>query len=209
MGVVKQYADIIEAKAKEMQENGNVNNSQVQEFLQLVTDIRKITDEIADDNSYINFATNTELKNRIISALNSGQLPYAGAIGEAFEDVLAFASMFGNEVTGKTIKDSLVGLTGKSSVKIDTKFFDKNFVNFDVLKTAFKGYKINENTSIEFESHNETQNKVDVIFDFQGQTYNISAKNYSLKGAQDAIHILSGASMLSLIQDENPNFINH
>ena len=210
VGVLKQYADIIEAKAEEMIGDGKVSNAKVQELINTAKEIRKLTDGIANDNKYISFTGKEELKNRIASALNSGSLPFAGAIGEAFEDVLAYASVFGKSIAGQTVKDALVGVSGRSRVLIDTSFLEKEFINFDLLKSYFSnGYQIDENTNITFKSNAETQNKVDVIFGYNGETYNISAKNYALRNSNDAIHILSGASMLSLIQNEPPDFVNH
>jgi len=54
-----------------------------------------------------------------------------------------------------------------------------------------------------------TQDKLDVAFEWKGDLLNISAKNYSLANSDAMIHLLSGSSLLYLISNENPDFVNH
>ena len=127
--------------------------------------------------------------------------------GDLFEYVIALAPYVSENMAKKELRDILdLKVLGKdrSKVKIN---FEKNFsktINFNSL--SFKGYSSDKYNKTMI-SYGASQDKVDVILDWEGYPYPISAKNVNL--SYPDIHILSGSSLLYLIQDENANFINH
>ena len=54
-----------------------------------------------------------------------------------------------------------------------------------------------------------SQDKTDIIFEWNDTNLAVSAKNYSLRQEDQMVHILSGSNLLYLISNEEPVMINH
>lgn len=174
-----------------------------------IEELERCLQDIENNNEYIeNITISDNLLNNINMALTAETLPMSLAIGDIFEDFLGVAQyvLSGkiDTVTDDLIKESIVGTSGKSVVTIDQSKFSSEFVKFDssgdLYVTDDLKYKIQSNV---------TQDKLDVIFDWNGDQLNITAKNYKLADSSSMIHLVSGTSLLYLIQNENPHFVNH
>lgn len=128
--------------------------------------------------------------------------------GTLFEYLIAAIPLVGSamaeEEIMKTIERAVVG-GDRQNVVIDLKDFG---TNLDYSQLNFSGYAIhpNQQTAVSFGT---SQGKIDVELNWNGQIIPVSAKNVKLKSKGTQIHILSGASLLSLLQDENVGFVNH
>jgi hypothetical protein len=69
-----------------------------------------------------------------------------------------------------------------------------------------KTWKLNEYSNLEMQM--ATQDKLDVILNWNGDAFNVTAKNYSLKEHRD-LRLVSGSPLLSFLNGEDSNFINH
>ena len=129
--------------------------------------------------------------------------------GTLFETMIALAPIMAGQ---KALKESnqllktIVGTTGKTSVQIDTSQFSSQINNWEsILKSH---YKKDINSSL-YVATKASQDKIDVNLVWNNKIVPISAKNINLQGAFN-IHLVTDASMLTMIQDENQNnFINH
>jgi hypothetical protein len=127
------------------------------------------------------------------------------AIGYVFELALStFSGQMKNEIrkiSTKAVNDAL-----KSSARsnpnikidlIDEKFFDEelfgNLINKNNKTNLGVWQMTPDGTGFEFSA--PTQDKLDVALSFDGEMYNISAKNYSNITKRD-IHIVQGSSLL-------------
>lgn len=103
----------------------------------------------------------------------------------------------------KRLSKSVVG-GDRTKVKIDFQnFTDK----IDYEKLSLSHYIVSGDKKFAI-SYGTSQGKIDINLEWEGQTIPISAKNVNLKGPNE-VHILSGASFLTLIQDADPVFANH
>lgn len=178
--------------------------------------LEKTIDEIQsflNQNSEQQFSItqNTKNVNDLIKNINTAimveSLPDNSARGDLGELFLVYANALLegqiDENTEKLLDDSFkkahwVG-EKKSKVEIDWTKFDP---------TINKYLKLTPESSINFSS-NETKDKLDVIFSWENEKLRISMKNYQLKDNSASIHLVQGTSLLYLIQNENPDFVNH
>lgn len=135
--------------------------------------------------------------------------------GTAFEDIIA-AALFpvGCNQINATFKNmqadiekaAEVGQHGSYAV-INSVHFDSDFVNFKE-RLGNNEFKINNDSQI---TVNSSQDKIDVIVqwnNYKGTQIElpISAKNYA---SDNDIAAVTGTSLLFLLQDEQPEIINH
>ena len=163
------------------------------------------------------------LKNDLVAAdlipqinrvLKMQSLPWNKAIGDVFEYWLALASQYADglaEVESDKIIEQCVKGTSKSGIQISFDKFSSDYVDIDQIANSgvFKqGWqRIDDSNSFMFDK--PIQNKLDVLFKWDGDELRISAKNYKLADSGKLIHLVSGTSLLYLIQAENVDFINH
>lgn len=173
--------------------------------------------ETYKDKMVFNVRTDTDVQN-LIKELN--EFAYSSALGAAaMQKGYLFEYLIGTipAVLGKkadeisyeeiqaAIEKSSIGKTGVSKVTIDTSKFFKGVKWAEILNNYTP---IGENRVI-YESQHASQDKVDISFSLNEQDiYQISAKNINPYSGKD-IHLVSGASLLAMIQDQNENFINH
>lgn len=202
----------------------NKQDVSMNDINQLNSTIKRVQDyiKICQQNSIVkinNLSSNDQAKDiiaQINNTLQIASLPWGPAIGEVFEDFLAMAAIYAqgksDQITDSLIKDILVGSTGRSKVSIQLDKFDSKFVDAELLKQskAFsnKQRSINQFTNYEI-NLGTTQDKLDVNIVWNGDNLKISAKNYKLKDNSSLIHLVSGTSLLYMIQNENVDFINH
>ena len=173
------------------------------------TSINKLKNQRIDLNS------NTQ---NLITTINSILKTYAAvpAInlqkGDLFEYAIALAPAVAKINVGENIDEYMKQLEkqvsggDRSRVVID---FDKN--NFtehlNLKQLEMKGYVVSESTKTAY-SYGTSQEKIDVNLQWEGENLAISAKNVNLQSPM-GVHILSGSSLLYLLQDENEDFVNH
>lgn len=159
-----------------------------------------------------------EKSQNLITTINSVLKAYAAtpAInlqkGDLFEYAIALAPAVAKINAGTNIEEYMQQLEkqvsggDRSRVVID---FDKN--NFtehlNLKQLEMKGYVVSEGTKTAY-SYGTSQEKIDVRLEWEGENLTISAKNVNLNSPM-GIHILSGSSLLYLLQDENTDFVNH
>lgn len=112
--------------------------------------------------------------------------------GTFFEHLIAYAPMVAQNEVNKII-GTVVGDQGEI-VKIDKQRFDSKYITKQLAKDVFETTKF-------------SQGKVDVQMTWNNKDINISAKNVNLKNRY--VQLLSNSSLLNLLQEEDPNFINH
>ena len=75
------------------------------------------------------------------------------------------------------------------------------------------GYDVDQNYNAMIKRIHESQQKVDVSFEYKGEKVNISAKNVALgknwSHLSKAITVTNGNPLLDLLQDESSDFVNH
>lgn len=157
--------------------------------------------------------------NNLITQINTLMKAYAAAPainlqkGDLFEYVLALAPAIARVKAGESLKETIEELKNtvaggdRSKITID---FDKNEFtqDLDMSSLDMKNYVIHSTTGRTAISYGTSQEKIDIQLSWEGKIIPVSAKNVNFKSGND-IHILSGSSFLYLIQDEDPNFINH
>lgn len=125
--------------------------------------------------------------------------------GNLFEYFIAYLPLFSlregsDEINRQLEKIQTAGST-REDVKINPNYFMNGLISDSEQKTSF------DNGCLKI-SPKKSQGKVDVYLTWQGQALKISAKNVRLKDNY-FIHILSGSSLLYLIQELDSNFVNH
>ena len=132
--------------------------------------------------------------------------------GDLFEMVIAYAPTLVENVAEQHLNDVLksldqqvVGTTGRSGVEINLDFFSG-----DIGKNlSLNKYNLKVDTDNILISTLCSQEKIDVNMIWEtDRVIPVSAKNVNLSSGYN-VHILSGSSLLYLIQDENPDFVNH
>lgn len=179
----------------------------LQNYLNSVKDTTK--KEIKIDKS------NISLFDDINTVLKFQSLPYAMAIGDIFEIWLALASDYAGgravDLADEFVEKNLIKGSSRSTPIISLNNFSDEYVSAKKLMESgvfSKGWqRIDENNS--FQMTAPTQDKLDVVFEWNGDTLNVSAKNYSLNSSSSMIHLVSGTSLLYLISNENADFVNH
>ncbi len=147
----------------------------------------------------------------VVKALNKIIAKTSGSAnlqkGTLFEYMIAIAPLVCKKTTVDNLenffKNSVVGTTGKSAVSIDSSKFFEGVKLGDILKN----YQQQVNNHL-YVSNSVSQDKVDVIMQWNGKQIPISAKNINLRSGKD-IHLVSGASLLAMVADLNQNYMNH
>ena len=203
---VNKLIEIIDKKAK-VESNGDALSLECKRLARLA---RQIKDRIDDDlkkDGWVYGLTNSKkilTDDQIIKYLNSLIETYAAhpAInlqkGTAFEAMIAMAPYVAQgmaaEEAAKQIKGSLT-----EEVIIEPSNFSSDYVSFNGFNND---YNIKTTGSI-------SQGKVDVELTWNNKIAKISAKNVNLGNPYAQIHILSGSSLMFLIQDMDHDYVNH
>lgn len=130
--------------------------------------------------------------------------------GDLFEEVIYLAPAVARLSAGERMQDILGSLGGgvvggaRTKVEINLKEFTGDL---DYGALNFKGSAVSE-THQAAVSFGASQDKVDVNLEWNGNVIPISAKNVNLSSSF-GVHILSGSSLLYLIQDEGNDFVTH
>lgn len=166
-------------------------------------------------NKLLNIADNKSLIDKINEALDTFILKPANLNlrrGDFFEYVIAVAPLVARneamqvstEMIENMIKESVVGTSSRYKIEFDKKYFS-DMVNFEELN--FQNYN---NSDGILTSYLTSQGKIDVELQWTGNNnYHISAKNINFKNKIADIHLVSGSSMLYMIQNSDPIFVNH
>ena len=147
----------------------------------------------------------------VLAAINRLAAKSKGAAGlqkgTLFEYMIAVAPLVGQGGGLKRLQEAIshvVGTTGKSKVTFDPNDFAPAVNLQKVLGNSYK-YDANENL---YSTTIAAQDKVDVELTFNEKSVGVSAKNVNLQSGFD-IHLLSGASMLSLLASIGSDYANH
>ena len=139
------------------------------------------------------------------------------AIGYIFELALAaFSGQVSNsvgQISADLVNKAMQGAARSNPTLridlIDKTYFDEELFGREINRGATNlgvWQRTEDGTAFQFTA--PTQDKLDVALSFDGEMYNITAKNYANILQRD-IHIVSGTSLLSLILDDDVDFINH
>lgn len=127
--------------------------------------------------------------------------------GNLFEYAAALVPAVGKSLAQtemqKILKSSVLG-DKRSHIELNGDFFSDK-IALDKLKMNRWKYDLGQNAMV---SHGTSQEKIDVLVDWKGKKVAMSAKNINFAKGYD-IHLVSGSPLLYLVQDENPDFINH
>lgn len=112
--------------------------------------------------------------------------------GRLFEHLIRYAPKVLDQSADAAIGQLIGNITGDVSYNMEA---------FDSYYTA------HNNINGVLTTTHASQGKIDVTIDWQGQELNISAKNVNLE--KDWIRLVTGSSLLYLLQDEDSQFVNH
>lgn len=122
--------------------------------------------------------------------------------GEVFEFLIPYIQGVSNGIAIEKITEQMnsLKLGGKrEDVKINPDFFIKEITENGEIEEI----KIDDLTI------KQSQGKVDVIVDINGQSVGASVKNVNLSKDNSWIHTVSGSNLLFFLQDIAPDFVNH
>lgn len=123
--------------------------------------------------------------------------PYNLAQGTLFEYAIAVLPEVANKQARFSIGEALKRVKGAETEPV--KFNERKFTSLyrtGELKSALEETKV-------------SQGKVDVQLTWNNKDLKISAKNIRVRDVSSNIHILSGSSLLYLLQDVDDVFVNH
>ena len=215
-------------RALEIARNEIVNVKDKNELSKKITKIYRDLSAILSDGKRLQEVTNLRLKGtlpgqygrvpfekgeNLITEINSLIKQYAAvpAInlqkGDLFEYAAALAPAIGKVNAQNALYETLSkGIVGGSRSKVEINFGEFFTDRLDLNNLIMQNYTINENgTAVSWGS---SQDKIDINVQWENKIIPMSAKNVNLKSGYN-VHILSGSSLLYLIQDEDSNFINH
>lgn len=185
-----------------------------------LTELKNTKLEGMTNNKLISINSLGENEDNLITKINTLMKAYAAtpAInlqkGTLFEYVIALAPAIARVNAGENLEDVLNELkqsvVGDARSQIEINFDKNDFTkDIDINQLSLKNYAVSDGiggrTAI---AYNASQEKIDIILSWNGKYIPISAKNIKLNSGYD-VHILSGSSLLYLIQDESPDFVNH
>lgn len=128
--------------------------------------------------------------------------------GEFWEYVIALSPYIGAEYLGKSLDDFAANKMGdaRSSKMIKLNNFAKDI---DISKIfGVKGWTLDDGGQVALTT-GKSQDKVDVeLYIKEGKSISVSAKNVNLASGYD-VHLVTNTSLLYLLQDEDPEYINH
>lgn len=164
-----------------------------------------------------NLKDSTNLIETVNSALRATMYNNA-AVGYVFE--LALATFSGQvsdkagQISADLVNEAMQGAARSNPLisiqEIDKTFFDEELFGGLINRNAQSNLGVWQRTpdGTGFQFTAPTQDKLDVALSFDGEMYNITAKNYANILARD-IHIVSGTPLLSMLLGNDPNFVNH
>lgn len=211
---IKQYIYSIERSVKKMNSNG-ANTSDILEFNQAIDALNMLSQQVDDKTGLVNLKNipaSESILNQINRVLNRLSFPTPLATGSALEYFLAAAGNYANEranIEADKLVDGLVskvvGQEGSAAI-INASQFSEYVDVKELANLVSETWQLNNDTNLEMKL--ATQDKLDVILNWRGDTYNVTAKNYMLKDHK-MVTLVSGAPLLTFINGENPDFINH
>lgn len=212
---IKQYIFSLENNIKNMGKKGKASNEEIAQFNKAIDGLNQLLKQENKENGSIDLRSIPESKsildevNRVLKKIT---LPSYLATGSALEHFLAAAANYVDErakIEGDKLVDQslskVVGQLGSASTISINQFSDYVDVN-ELQKLVSKTWKLNEHSQLEM--HMATQDKLDVVMNWQGDQYNITAKNYYLNEHRN-LRLVSGSPLISFINGENPDFVNH
>ena len=135
--------------------------------------------------------------------------------GDLFEDIVALIPIKAQELAVESIDAAVknaVYTNVRGGVRSKVSYNADNFIKGMTTKGNI-GYDSVENYNSMIKRVHESQQKVDVSFEYNGQTVNVSAKNLALgknwSQLGKPITLSNGNPLLNLLQDENSDFVNH
>lgn len=203
---VNKLMEIIAKQAK-VESNGKVLSLECKKLARLAKQVQDRMDGNLKKNGWVYGLTTSKnilTDEQVIKYLNSLIETYAAhpAInlqkGTAFEAMIAMAPFvaqgMATEEATKQIKGSV-----KEQVIIEPSNFSSDYIS---INGPDNNYTIKTSGSV-------AQGKVDVELTWNNKITKISAKNVNLGNPYAQIHILSGSSLMYLIQDMDHDYVNH
>lgn len=219
-------------RAIEQARNNLINSKEKQELTQRINNIYQQLNMIITDGKKIGHIT--KLKNTsveqltgyhridtqkgskgasLVQEINTLLKTYASAPainlqkGDLFEYAAALAPAIAKNNAQTVIMDELKkGVVGGSRSKTVINFGEFFTDQINLKNLIMKNYSIsNHGTTV---SYGSSQDKIDINVQWDGQIIPMSAKNVNLKSGFN-VHIVTGTSLLYLLQDEPSDFVNH
>lgn len=144
--------------------------------------------------------------NSIIPGLIGGPSTVHGEYAEAMVVIMNYLATKGAIASSNELLKALeTGVRGqdRSAKALDLSLFDESFVDVKM----FNNSQMKTQDGVTFRT-TETQDKVDVILEFDNLDIPASVKNYNMANVNTDVHLLSGRSVLMLVQ-QYPLFLNH
>lgn len=195
--------------------------AKIEQAKQAITDaLDKLAQMNIGADAQVTIGKNLEHSEDLIATVNNAlraTMYNNAAVGYIFE--LALAAFSGQmsdrvgEIAADTVNAAMQGAV-RSNPNIRIDLIDKHFFDEELFGREINRGRTNlgvwqrteDGTAFQFTA--PTQDKLDVALSFDGEMYNITAKNYANITQRD-IHIVSGTSLLSMILDDDVDFINH
>ena len=212
---IEQYVQSIENTVKRMVNKGDASDADILEFNQAIDALNFLSQQIDDKTGIVNLSAIPEsesILNQVNRVLKRVSFPTPLATGSALEYFLAAAGNYANERAAieadKIVDDMIskvVGQEGSAAIISSGQFSE--FVDVKELASLVsETWQLNSNTDLQMKV--ASQDKLDVILNWNGDTFNVTAKNYMLKDHK-MVTLVTGAPLLSFINGEKPEFINH
>ena len=203
---VNKLMEIIAKQAK-VESNGKVLSLECKKLARLAKQVQDRMDGNLKKNGWIYGLTaskNILTDEQVIKYLNSLIETYAAhpAInlqkGTAFEAMIAMAPFVAQGMAAEEAAKQIKGNV-KEQVTIEPSNFSSDYIS---INGPDNNYTIRTSGSV-------AQGKVDVKLIWNNKITKISAKNVNLGNPYAQIHILSGSSLMYLIQDMDHDYVNH
>lgn len=191
----------------------NIGINQIKNFLGCESSIeaKQFLEKLRLKNELISNEKAKSIIDNINKAVNLAKGLSNYVKGEMFQLLIAISQLKKEELTReniqKAIEECWVG-NKKTGVYLKS----TNFAKGTDLSSSFKGpgQKVIYGPNGEIESYvsGYSSDKIDVIYNYKGKPYNASLKNVNLY-AYPYISLVTGASLLALMQSMDYDFVNH
>ena len=196
-------------------DDGSLTNKKRAKLLEIQNKLNSLyLESLAAGKKSINVKGNKDFVNALNYALGTGSLPTYAAIGEIFELFLGATSQYIDQQASKEadilsdFTKNVVGSNTGTIRKISGNFYGAD--QKDIFDTIGKDWKLIPGTETEYQLTKTPNDKTDVIFRWNGNKLNVSAKNLAMKHASQKIGLVNKTPLFYLIQNiQNTEFVNH
>lgn len=208
-------------KSSNIDINSSELNQHIKQVRQYIEDSFKLVDQYLQETNLKGGKYRAAGERDMIKNLNMMIKTYAPFLDDArqkgilFENVLALIPIKIQEIAVDGIDTAIRESVGKNSVGGNLRKVSYNPGAFikGMTSKGNVGYEDIQEYNTMIERISESQQKIDVSFEYKGQLFNVSAKNIALgknwSQLSKPITISNGNPLLDLLQDEDSDFVNH